>query len=417
MRNKERNPIGREEIMGAVRPEELLELTEALIRIPSYPGIEGQETAAAEFLKETFCREGIEAWTEEAAPGRRNVYAILRGTGGGKSLLLNGHLDTVPPYDMEDALTPRLEGQKLYGRGTSDMKGPVAAMAAALIALRRLKVSPKGNLIFAGVIDEECRSFGTIRLLEQMRAEASPLRADAAIVGEPTSSQLCIGHRGLEWYQFRFIGRTVHGGHQAEGINAISKAVKFISVVERELIPKLAARNHPLLGSATLNIGVIRGGTQLSTVAGECVVELDRRFLPEECYEEVERELQEILDRLGAEDESFRCEMSVCDVSVMKSGYVHLPMETPADHPFVELVHRRLSETLEREAEISSFPAWTDGGLLSGYGKLPTVVYGPGYIELCHSKEEFIELGQLAEGLVTYALTALEYCSESSQDV
>lgn len=141
------------------------------------------------------------------------------------------------------------------------------------------------------------------------------------------------------------------------------------------------------------------------------MVELDRRFLPEEDYEEVEQELQEILDRLAAADESFRCEMSVCDVSVMKRGYVHLPMETPADHPFVELVHRRLSETLGREAELSSFPAWTDGGLLSGYGKLPTVVYGPGYIELCHSKEEFIELEQLSEGLVTYALAAFEFCS------
>lgn len=397
-------PIERDQLAQAVSLEELTELTEALIRIPSYDGVPQQERAVAEHLLGVLQQEGVESRVEEVCDGRYNIYGVLRGTGGGKTLMLNGHIDTVPPYDMENALTPTRVGNRLYGRGASDMKGPVASMVMSLVALKRLGVRLSGDLVFCGVIDEELRSLGTIHLIEH-----GP-KADAAIVGEPTDCQVCTAHRGLEWFELLFSGRTVHGGDQAGGINAISKAARFIRRVEDELEPKLRQRTHPTLLHPTVNIGVIHGGTQLSTVAGECTLQLDRRFLPGEAYEDVERELQAILDSLAEEDDTFHCHMQVTDNSRMKPGYVHMPLEIAEDHPLVALVQASRFAGTGREKPLGTFPAWTDAGLLSNYAHIPTVVCGPGYISCCHSKEEYIETRQLMEGMLTYALAAIQFC-------
>jgi acetylornithine deacetylase/succinyl-diaminopimelate desuccinylase len=384
--------------------EALYQLTEELISIPSYTGVSGQETEVAKHLRALFEREGIECTLDPVQDGRCNVTAVLHGSGGGRSLLLCGHTDTVPPYDMENAFIPRREDGRITGRGASDMKGPVAAMAWALIAVKRAGIPLKGDLRFAGVIDEECRSLGTVHLLEQ------GVRADAAIVGEPSESKLCIAHRGLEWFEFDFQGKTVHGGRQAEGINAISKAARFILAVEDEMVPELSKRTHPVMGSATVNVGVIRGGTQPSTVAGDCSVLVDRRFLPDEAYGEVCTGFTRLLDRMSADDEDFHCEMRVSEDSVMENGYVHRALETDPDHPFVRLVHVELSGILGREAEITCFPAWTDAALLSCYGGIPSVVYGPGSMACCHSRDEYVTEAQLLEGCRTYAYTALDFC-------
>jgi acetylornithine deacetylase/succinyl-diaminopimelate desuccinylase len=394
----------RDELVKVIDRGELAKLTMDLIRIPSYYGAGNTETLVAEHVCEILKKEGICSWIEEVQDGRSNVYGLLKGSGGGKTLMLNGHIDTVPPYDMKDALIPRLEGNRLYGRGASDMKGSVAAMVMASVALKRCGVKLRGDVLLAGVIDEERQSLGTIKLLE------SGLKADAAIVGEPTEGRVCIAHRGLEWYEFLFVGKTVHGGRQDSGVNAISKAAKFIRTVEEQLSPALKTRTHPILEHATVNIGVIRGGTQLSTVAGECMLQLDRRFLPSERYEDAERELRDILDELGKEDPDFNCNMKVVDESVMQKGYVHMPLEIAADHPFVNLVQGQRASAYGFPAELGAFPAWTDAGLLSTYGGIPTVVFGPGYIECCHSKDEYTDTEQLSNACLAYALCAREFC-------
>lgn len=265
-------------ISTAVREEELVEMLMEMIRIPSYAGIENQETTVAKYIKSVFDREEIECRVEEVEAGRCNVIAVLKGHGGGKSLLLNGHTDTVEPNDMVNAFEPYIENNKLYGRGASDMKGPIVSMMGAMIAIKRGNIPMKGDLIFTGVLDEEHNSIGTIDLIEK------GLKADAAIVGEPSELQICTGHRGLEWYEFKFIGKTVHGGRQKDGINAIAKAVKFINALEADLIPKVRGKKHPLLEEATVNYGVIHGGTQLSTVAGECSLFVDRWGITEQLW-------------------------------------------------------------------------------------------------------------------------------------
>lgn len=392
-------------VESLIDPEQLIRTTEDLVRIPSYPDIAEQETAVARYIDARMAQAGIPCRLEEVIDGRSNVIAVLPGTGEGKSLLFCGHTDTVPPYDMMDALSPTREGDKIIGRGTSDMKGPLAAMIEAILAIKRSGLQLRGDLIFAGVIDEELRSHGAVDLVEK------GITAHGAIVGEPTDGQLCVAHRGLEWFDFYFKGRTVHGGEQAQGINAISKAAHFISAIENELVPLLDQRKDPVLGKPTVNVGVIQGGTQPSTVAGECVVSIDRRFIPAEKYEEVCAEFQKLLDRLAAEDPDFYCEMKVKDVSIMKEGFVHMPLVRTEDEHFIALIKEKIDLAYDQDTVVTSFNAWSDAGLLSSYGKIPTVVFGPGLIKCCHSASEFITVPDLAKACLTYALIAEDYCA------
>ncbi len=384
--------------------DELVNLLKDLVAIPSYSGIENQETKVAEYIYNLFKKEGIDTEITHVQDGRKNVTAVLKGRGKGKSLLLTGHMDTVPPYDMEDALDMKIEGDKLIGRGTNDMKGPLACMIMTLIAIKRAGIQLEGDLIFAGVVDEEEKSLGTIDLIEK------GVKADGAIVGEPTKLDICIAHRGLEWLEFNFEGKTVHGGAQAEGINAILRASNFIQKSEEKIIPKLSERKHPVTGTSTMNYGTINGGTQPSTVAGSCNMKIDRRWIPGEKYEEVLNEYREVLKELKEEDPKFKCEMKVMDVSVMKEGYVHEPMEIDADHPLVKTLVKSSEEAYGSTPKKTYFPAWSDGGLLHTYADIPTLVFAPGDLETAHSKDEFIDKKELVPAVKIYALTAFNFC-------
>ncbi|MDP3386852.1 MAG: M20 family metallopeptidase [Eubacteriales bacterium] len=398
------NRVMLQQINKWLNEEEIIGLMRELIKRPSYPGIENQETAVAEYIHDFFLKEGIESELEHVQDGRKNVTAIIKGKGTGKNLLLTGHTDTVPPYDMPDAFELKQEGDRLIGRGSNDMKGPLACMIMAMVAVKRAGIELAGNLMFAGVIDEEEKSLGTIDLIEK------GINADGAIVGEPTNLDICIAHRGLEWFEFDFEGKAVHGGKQKEGINAIVKASKFIQLMENKITPLLDNRKHPITGTSTMNFGTINGGTQPSTVAGNCKIKIDRRWIPGENYEDIIREYEDALTELTENDSEFKCSMKVMDVSVMKEGYVHEAMEIDKDHALVEALLKSSDLIGHHTPAITYFSAWTDGGLLSHYAKIPTLVCGPGDLETAHSKDEFIDKKQLTLAVKTYALAALKFC-------
>ncbi|HWQ59397.1 MAG TPA: M20 family metallopeptidase [Clostridia bacterium] len=390
-----------------VSREELLRWTIDLVSTPSYSGLPNQEAGVGAYIKGVFDREGIECRIVPLRDGRCNVYARLPGAGGGRSLMLNGHMDTVPAYGMDHAFEPWLDDEgRLHGRGTSDMKGPLAAMMGALVAIKRSGVKLCGDLLYCAVADEEEGSLGTIALVEE------GLRADAAIVGEPTGTgRIAITQKGLEWFQFDFTGRTVHGGAYREGVNAIFKAVKFIGALQTRLVPELEKRVLPLVGESTLNVGVIRGGTQLSTVAGECSVQLDRRFVPGlETYESCVAELRALADSLAAQDPDFKYEMKVLESSVMEKGYVHQGFAQSPDDPFVLAVKRGVEKALGIDARLVGCPCWTDAGLLAHYGNMPVVIYGPGEMACAHSKEECIALDELEEAMRAYVAIEEGFC-------
>jgi acetylornithine deacetylase/succinyl-diaminopimelate desuccinylase len=390
-----------------IKEEEVIELMKELIKRPSYPGVENQETAVAEFIHGFFSKEGIESELVHVQDGRKNVTAMIKGRGVGRNLLLTGHTDTVPPYDMPDALELKQEGDRLIGRGSNDMKGPLACMIMAMVAIKRAGIKLDGDLMFAGVIDEEEKSLGTIDLIEK------GIKADGAIVGEPTNLDICIAHRGLEWFEFDFEGKAVHGGKQKEGINAIVKASNFIQLMESKIVPLLNNRKHAITGTSTMNYGTINGGTQPSTVAGDCKIKIDRRWIPGEKYEDIIQEYEDALVELKEKDPEFKCVMKVLDVSVMKEGYVHEAMEIDRDHPLVEALEESSEEIGERKPTTTYFTAWSDGGLLYHYAKIPTLVCGPGDLETAHSKDEHIDKKQLMLAVKTYALTALRFCDSN----
>lgn len=391
-------------LRAVVSEDEIVELIRNLVKIPSYNGIINQETKVAEYIHKLFAKEGIDSEIITVAEGRCNVVSRIKGEGNGKTLLLTGHMDTVPPYDMIEPFELKSQGDILFGRGVVDMKGPLACMIYSLIAIKRANIKLSGDLIFAAVIDEEEKSLGTIDLIER------GIKADAAIVGEPTNLNICIAHRGLEWFEFNFRGKTVHGGKQKEGINAIKKASEFINYVDDKLLPKIENETHELIGSSSMNYGTINGGTQPSTVAGECILKIDRRWVPGIKYDDVVSGYQDIIDELTKQDEKFKCTLKVVDESIMKKGYVHEAMETDINHPIVGIIKNNAKNILNKIPEITYFPAWTDGGLLSSYANIPTIVFAPGGLETAHSAIEQINRNQILSATLIYSLIAVDYC-------
>lgn len=385
-----------------------------LVAIPSHPEAPGAEGPIAAYVADFFHREGMGAELYDAEPGRPNVEASLAGASPGPRLAFCGHLDTVPPYDMEEPYRPLVREGCLYGRGSVDMKAGVAAALAAMAALRRSGLSLGGEILFAGVADEELGSAGARALVSR-----PGFRADAAIVGEPTGLSVCLGHRGLEWFTVDFEGRTVHGGDQENGISAIDHAARFVVDLRDELAPALGERRHILLGPSTVNVGTIRGGTQPSTVAGSCSLSIDRRFLPSERYEDVVAELTALAERRMAAAPGLRASVRVMDSSLMPGGFVHQPALVDEAHPLVAACRSGLDAAAAREgasgaaarAGLSAFPAWSDAGILAHYGRVPAVVWGPGELSSAHSRDERVELAQVRDCALAYALAALAFCS------
>lgn len=393
-----------EELKKEISEEEIINCIVQLVAIPSYSGLENQEKEIAHHIHDLFMKEGIHSELVEVEDGRYNVIAKIQGNGNGKTILLTGHTDTVPAYDMEKPFEIQQKDDKLYGRGVVDMKGPLACMIYSMIAIKRAGIQLKGDIIFAGVIDEEEGSLGTIDLIEK------GIAADIAIVGEPTALDICVAHRGLEWFEIHFHGKAVHGGKQSEGINAIIKASNFIQKVEEKLIPKIEKETHPIIGGSTMNYGTIRGGTQPSTVAGDCVLKIDRRWVPGVRYENIIKEYEDIIEELKREDKDFKCTFKVMDESVMKNNYVHEAMEINLDHPIINIVKEKTQTLINKIPNITFFTAWSDGGLLSSYAQIPTIVFGPGDLESAHSADEHLEKNQVLPATLIYSLIAIEVC-------
>ena len=381
---------------------DVVKLTREMVAIKSYSFMENQEEEISKYILDFFLDHGIKAYREEIVPGRYNTIAILEGSEreSHPSLMLTGHMDTVPAYDFEKAFEPWEDDEYLYGRGTCDMKGALAAMMCALVDIKESGVQLAGDLIFAAVADEEEAGIGTERLIE-----AGPY-ADYAVIGEPTSMEIAQGHKGLEWIEVNFKGKKVHGGAQKEGVNAISMAGRFLYKLEKEYLPKLAERKHPVLGTATLNIGTITGGDQPSTVADHCSIRLDRRCLTSETIEQVYEELQQIVDELHAEDPKFEAEIrDVFDGETLP----HIPFCTDQSSPVVQAAAKALFAGGITPV-YTCFPAWSDAGFINAGTKADCIVLGPGDLKVAHSVHENVSKTELSKAIRVYRDMALEIC-------
>ena len=361
--------------------------------VPDGPGEARVAAITAAFLREA----GLEVDLVEPEPGRTSVIGYLRGSGGGRTLLLNGHIDTVGFGGMDGPTTPRVEAGRLHGRGAYDMKGGVAAalLAAALLAGgERLT----GDLIVTAVADEEHASLGVQAVLARLQAAGT--RVDGAVVTEPTDLQLGIAHKGFVWTTFTTRGRAAHGSRRSDGSDAIAHMGRVLGRLEG-LDGALQDRPaHPLLGHASLHASLISGGTELSTYPAHCELQVERRTLPGETPEAVAGEYAAILDLLQAADPRF--------VAAYKLTLARSPLETPAGAPIVQAVAAAARTLLGAAPTIIGTSFWTDAAFIGDAG-IPTAIFGPTGVGL-HADVEWVDLASVAACARVLAATAQAFC-------
>ena len=370
--------------------DELARLTAELVAIDSV-----NPTLVAGGAGEARIARVVADWLEGAGldvellgPDERpSVVGVARGSGGGRSLLLNAHLDTVGVAGMEAPFAPHVEAGRLYGRGSLDMKGSLAAVMLAGREASRLGL--RGDVLVTAVADEEAGSIGTEAVLQRYRA-------DAAIVAEPTWLKLAVAHRGFVGVEVEVAGRAAHGSRPERGIDAIVRMGRVLVRLE-ELDRQLQrAPRHPLLGTGSVHASVIEGGQELSSYPERCVLLAERRTLPGETTADAERELDAVLERAGRGDPAFRAAVRVL---FSRDAY-----EIATDAAFVGLVRRHADGP-----EIVGMPFWADSGLFAAAG-IPTVLFGPGG-EGLHETEEWVELADLERCLEVYLAVAGELCA------
>lgn len=389
--------------MITIDRSEISALLGRLVQAPSYPGLPRQEEKTVAVLADFLSANGIMITQTEVRPGRPNLMASIHASSPGKHLLLCGHTDTVPPNKMatRDVFSAEVVDGRMFGRGTVDMKGALAAMAGALIAVKNSDLIRQGSLMLAAVIDEEMESLGAEAVIR------SGFNADGAIIGEPTQNQIAIGHKGLEWIEVEFVGKATHGGTADKGVNAISAAAKFIRIVEENLLHKLRQRHHPIIGSPSLNFGTIQGGDQPSTVAAHCKIQIDRRWIPSENVELVFSEIKECLAQVKLQMPGLKTELR--RVPGGMATMVHGPLEISETHPLVIAAQKARKEICGNPEALTTFPAWTDGALLSREANIPTMILGPGDLALAHSADESIALEEVYQAAEIYAMTAIHF--------
>jgi len=370
-------------------------LSRKLIEIDSVnPGLTAGAAGEAEialFVRNWLSKAGIEADCLEAAPGRPSVIGRIKGKGGGRSLLLSAHLDTVGVGDMEAPFTPRVEGGRLFGRGSYDMKSGLAACMMALFDVRNADL--KGDVLLAAVADEEFASIGIQSVLKE-------LKADAAILAEPTDLDLVIAHKGFSWHEIVTEGRVAHGSRPDLGVDAILHMGRVLGGIEA-LQQRLAAGSaHPLLSRGSLHASLISGGKELSSYPGSCSLQLERRTLPGETGDKVAAELDEVLRRLAAADGTFQAKA--------KTLLVRPPYSIRSDAPIVELIGAQAAQVLGCAPRIAGAPWWMDSAFISEAG-IPTVVMGPTGGG-AHTKEEWVDLESVCQCRAIYSSTIRAFC-------
>ena len=344
------------------------ELTAALVRIdsvnPDLVAGGAGEGEIARFVAAWLEERGLEVQVVEPVPGRPSVVGIARGRGGGRSLMLNAHMDTVGTDGMESPFEPRVENGRLHGRGAYDMK---ASLAACMVAgAEAARAGLPGDVLVTAVADEEYASIGTQAVLERFTA-------DAAIVTEPTELRACVAHKGFVWAELATEGRAAHGSRPDEGVDAIAGMAPVLTRLAQLQLDLGFGPAHPLVGPPSVHASLIEGGQELSSYPARCVLHIERRTIPGETAADVERECAALA---GAE-------------ATVTMGLVRDPFEVAHDADVV----RALREVTD--APLYGDTPWMDAALTQAAG-IPTVVFGPSGAG-AHAVEEWVDLASVEQ--------------------
>jgi acetylornithine deacetylase len=340
------------------------------------PGAAG-EGAIADLIARELRGIGLGVELQEVRPGRPNVIGVLDGRAPGRSVMFCGHIDTVGVEGMERPFDPVIKDGRLFGRGSQDMKGGVAAMIGAVRDLAQAGL-PRGRVVIACVVDEEYESIGAEALV-------TAWSADLGVVTEPTDLQIAIGHKGFAWVEIETRGRAAHGSRPRDGRDAIARMGRVLVRLER-LDRELQSRPpHPVMGTGSLHASIIEGGRELSTYPDRCTLQIERRTVSGESKETALGEVVAILENLTAEDPEFE--------GRARPMFSRPPYEIDRGHELPQGLLRAAAEA-GRDAPVTGMSFWTDAAVL-GCAGIPSVLFGPGGAGL-HSTEEYVNLEDVA---------------------
>jgi acetylornithine deacetylase len=377
---------------NSVSKSEVLEILQELIRTPSVnPSIapeEGRgEEAIAKVARQWLEAKGVKSWLEEASPGRPNVVAEI-GAGKAGTVVFCAHLDTVGTMGMTiSPFEPRLDGNRMYGRGSYDMKGSAAAVMSAAAALAREDF--RGKVSVALVADEEYASIGAQDFVKRHKA-------NGCVLTEPSEGRLILAHKGFVWAEIVAKGRAAHGSRWDLGVSAIAKMAKIVSALEEFDQQQLRSRTHPLVGAASQHCSLIRGGSGLSTYAEECTLQVERRTLPGELPENVIKELETVVRSTGEEAEVRR----LLD---------RPPLSCEPNAKIANCVRESAKSVTGRLPETGGVGYWMDAALFAAAG-IPTVNYGPAGAG-AHEAVEWVDVESVLETAKVLVETARIFCN------
>lgn len=375
----------------------VVELAQQLIAIESVnpslvPGGAG-EAAIAQHVARWLAERGFVVQLVGAEVGRPSVIGTYRGSGGGRSLLLNGHLDTVTLAGYHgDPLAAEVRDGRLYGRGSYDMKGSVAAMLLA--AVEASKQALRGDIVVTCVADEEFASSGTYAVLDHVQA-------DAAIVTEPTDLALVAAHKGFVWATITTHGVAAHGSRPDLGVDAIVKMGRLLHALEALDNRLRAGATHPLLGTGSLHASLISGGAERSSYPASCVLDVERRTIPGESAATLQNELDTIIAACVRHDPQFAATVAL--------GLARAPFETPAGAAILDLLRASASEVLGPTPPVAGASYWADAALLQERG-MPTVMFGPAGAG-AHAAIEYVDINSLMQTTAILTRTITTFCA------
>lgn len=343
--------------------------------------------------------------------GNPNVVGVIKGSGGGKSLILNGHIDVVPVGDEDewsfDPFSGEIVDEKLYGRGSTDMKGGTVSLLMAIEAIKQSGIKLQGDLIFQSVIEEESGGAGTLA------AVIRGYKADGAIIPEPTNMKIFPKQQGSMWFRITVKGKSAHGGTRYEGVSAIEKSLTVIKALQDLEKERNGRIDDPLYKGIPIpipiNIGKINSGQWPSSVPDIAIIEGRMGVAPSETMEAARQEMEQTLKDLSLKDEWF----ATHQLKIDWFGGRWLPGNLNEDHVLVKSLSGSFESVKKDMPVIEASPWGTDGGILSNVGDTPVVVFGPGVTAAAHDTNEYIVLDDVFEAAEIIALTILKWCGSN----
>lgn len=404
-----------ETVLRRIDREELVSLTRDLVRIPSVyrPGdTEGNETRAARHVAGYLEEAGFEVCTEEAAPGRPNVWAVWGGNRPGKTILFEAHTDVVtegqagewehPPFEAETV------GTRIYGRGACDTKGNLAAAVMAVRTIKDSGVPFAGRIILCHPVDEEGMMSGVKRFIRGGHADG----VDGAVICEPEENQICVAQKGAMRVEIRVYGRMAHGAMPGSGVNPVTRAARLVVAVEALETEEVSRHGEdPLLGypsiTPTVLLGPESGEPQINVIPSGAYVALDIRTVPGQAHQEITRRLQGCIADLRSEDPDFEASMEVIEERP--------PTRTDRDDPLVRAMAAAHERIIGEPPRYNGVPGATDGTFLHAWANIPIVTTGAGGRTVPHHKDEWVDADELLTTCKLYAATAMYFCEEETR--